>query len=52
MNNMVHALFLILGLGHEKKQKPRKRNAKSFSKSVKQSVKEDIYTIVKKMEAA
>ena len=52
MNNLVNALFLILGVRKTGREEPKKRNAKSFSKSVKQSMKDDVNTLVEKMKAA
>jgi hypothetical protein len=50
MNNVVNALFLILGLRRMQREEPKKRNAKSFSKAVKQSMRQEVNELIDKMK--
>ena len=50
MNNVVNALFLILGLRRMQREEPKRRNAKSFSKAVKQTMRDDVNELIERMK--
>ena len=52
MITVFKSLFLFFGLKRQEKVTPKKRNAKSFSKAVKQSMRQDVNELVEKMKAA
>lgn len=53
MSLIVKSLFLFLGLTRKRKEEPRrKKNATKFSKSLKQSIKDDVQELTSKIQKA
>jgi hypothetical protein len=50
MNNVMNVIFLLLGMKKIESEEPKKRNAKSFSKAVKQTMRDDVNELIERMK--